>query len=108
MINNNSIMGYGGSAIKLIIEKILTVLSLPCGYRSKSIYFIIGLLSLILITIIYSSGIYLYISSNKIFVEILIVSVSAYTIFLKFNFVVRFYNAFIRSSRYFYYNGIPT
>ena len=43
---------------KNILEQYLIVLSLPCGYRSKSIKFIISLLILILISILFTSGYY--------------------------------------------------
>ena len=63
MINiNNNLKSICLPYLRLALEKYLTVLSLPCGFRSKSKLFIASLLSLILLSIIYSSGLYSYIT----------------------------------------------
>ena len=88
-----------------MLEQYLIVLSLPCGYRSRSIKFIILLLSLILISILYTSGYYQYITgNNENYIKIFVLFVLTYSFFLKFNIIVRFYNIFVRSIRYFYKN----
>lgn len=88
--------------LKLFLEYFLTVIGLPCGYRSKSKIFLILLLTLIVLSISYSSGIYKYLINNDEIVKYLIISVVIYSMFLKFNLIVRMYNIFIRSLKYFY------
>ena len=61
---------------KNILEQYLIVLSLPCGYRSKSIKFIISLLILILISILFTSGYYQkLINNNEQYVIIFVIFV---------------------------------
>ena len=51
--------------LKNILEKYLIIIGLPCGYRSNSKIFVCILLTLIVLSISYSSGIYNYLISNS-------------------------------------------
>nr|YP_010697837.1 hypothetical protein P1S03_mgp08 [Porodaedalea chrysoloma]WCF76798.1 hypothetical protein [Porodaedalea chrysoloma] len=83
-----------------IVELYLSILSLPMVYRPKSKNVLYFILVMLLFSIVFNTGLYLYFNSTLLY---LFVYASVFNIFfLKFNFIIRIFNVFYKSIIYFY------
>lgn len=87
-------------SIKSCIEIYLSILSLPMIYRARSKSVLILIILMILLSFVFSSGLYNYINSNLIYLFVYSSVINVF--FLKFNFIIRIFNVFYRSVIYFY------
>ena len=82
-----------------VIGLYLSNLSLPMVYRVKSIPIVIFILGMVVLSILFNMGIYKHIQSNVVYVFVYASVLNLF--FLKFNFLVRMFNVFVRSVVYF-------
>lgn len=86
-----------------VVGLYLSNLSLPMVFKPSSKVTVVFILIMVILSVLFNLGVYSYFNSS---VTYLFVFASIFNLFyLKFNFIVRFYNVFYKSIIYFYKNS---